>query len=144
MILSLTCGMLRALVFHPSWCEVTVVRFDAVVWARFGMVETVGIREVIWLVMLEFAKDRVIGVDTPGQQVSLRVWYGTTCLLIREVMGSVPLGWVRIWRSYSPRLTWCKRGCGTATNQETLASYGTATTLVKPVIRHIVKLCNDK
>jgi hypothetical protein len=40
--------------------------------------------------MLKSAKDRVIGVDTPGQQVSLRVWYGTACLLIRDVVGSVP------------------------------------------------------
>jgi hypothetical protein len=31
------------------------------------MVETVGIRLVVWFVMLEFAKDRVIGVNTPGQ-----------------------------------------------------------------------------
>jgi hypothetical protein len=30
------------------------------------MVETVGIHQVMWLVMLESAKDRVIGVDTPG------------------------------------------------------------------------------
>jgi hypothetical protein len=43
MMLSLTCGVLRVLVFHPSCCEVTVVRFDAVVCARFGMVEMVGI-----------------------------------------------------------------------------------------------------
>jgi hypothetical protein len=28
------------------------------------MVETVGIRQVMWFVMLESAKDRVIGVDT--------------------------------------------------------------------------------
>jgi hypothetical protein len=40
--------------------------------------------------MLESAKDRVIGVDTPGQQVPPRVRYGTTCLLIRDVVGSVP------------------------------------------------------
>jgi hypothetical protein len=66
------------------------VRFDDVVWARFGMVETVGIRQVIWFIMLESAKDRVIGVDTPGQQVPPRVWYGTTCLLIRDAVGSVP------------------------------------------------------
>jgi hypothetical protein len=37
------------------------------------MVETVGIRLVMWFVMLESAKDRVIGVDTPGQQVPPRV-----------------------------------------------------------------------
>jgi hypothetical protein len=40
--------------------------------------------------MLESAKDRVLGVDTLGQQVPPRVWYGTTCLLIMNAMGSVP------------------------------------------------------
>jgi hypothetical protein len=40
--------------------------------------------------MLESAKDRVIGVDTPGQQVSPCVRYEMTCLLIRDVVGSVP------------------------------------------------------
>jgi hypothetical protein len=40
--------------------------------------------------MLESAKNRVIGVDTPGQQVLPRVRYGTTCLLIRDAVGSVP------------------------------------------------------
>jgi hypothetical protein len=70
--------------------------------------------------MLESAKDRVIGVDTPGQQVPSRVRYGTACPLIRDIVGSVPcldeweigivtsLGshsaggsWYRCWRSYS-------------------------------------------
>jgi hypothetical protein len=54
------------------------------------MVEMVEIRRVMWFVMLESAKDRVIGVDTPGQQVTPRVRYGTTCLLIRDAVGSVP------------------------------------------------------
>jgi hypothetical protein len=54
------------------------------------MVETVGIRQVMCLVMLESAKDRVIGVDTPGQQVPPHVQYGTACLLIRDAVGSVP------------------------------------------------------
>jgi hypothetical protein len=54
------------------------------------MVETVGICQVMWFVMLESAKDRVIRVDTPEQQVSPRVRYGTTCLLIMDVVGSVP------------------------------------------------------
>jgi hypothetical protein len=54
------------------------------------MVETAGIRQVMWFVMLESAKDRVIEVDTPGQQLSSRVQYGTTCLLIRDAVGSVP------------------------------------------------------
>jgi hypothetical protein len=42
---------------------------------------------VMWLVMLESTKDRVLGVDTPGQQVSPCVRYGTTCLLIRDDVG---------------------------------------------------------
>jgi hypothetical protein len=54
------------------------------------MVETVGIHQVMWFVMLESAKDRVIGVDNPEQQVSPRVRYRTTCLLIRDIVGSVP------------------------------------------------------
>jgi hypothetical protein len=53
------------------------------------MVETVGIRQVMWFVMLESAKDRVIGVDTTGHQVPSRVRYETACLLIRDVVGSV-------------------------------------------------------
>jgi hypothetical protein len=54
------------------------------------MVETVGFRQVMWIVMLEYAKDRVLGVDTPGQYVPPCVWYGTTCLLIRDVVESEP------------------------------------------------------
>jgi hypothetical protein len=54
------------------------------------MVEMDGIRQVMWFVMLESAKDRVIGADTPGQQVPPRLRYGTACLLIRDVVGSVP------------------------------------------------------
>jgi hypothetical protein len=55
-----------------------------------SLVETVGIRQVMWFVMLESAEDQVIGVDTTGQQVPPRVWYGTVCPLIRDVVGSVP------------------------------------------------------
>jgi hypothetical protein len=54
------------------------------------MVETVGIRQVMWFVMLESAKDQVIGVDNQGQQVPSHVRYGTDCLLIRDVVCSVP------------------------------------------------------
>jgi hypothetical protein len=50
------------------------------------MVETVGMRQVMWFVMLESAKDRVIGVDTPGQQVPPCVRYGMACLLIRDAV----------------------------------------------------------
>jgi hypothetical protein len=54
------------------------------------MVETDGIHQVMWFVMLESARDRVIGVDTSRQQVPPRVRYGTACLLIRDDVGSVP------------------------------------------------------
>jgi hypothetical protein len=54
------------------------------------MVEIAGIRQVMRFVMLRSANDRVIGLDTPGQQVPTHVWYGTTCLLIKDVVGSVP------------------------------------------------------
>jgi hypothetical protein len=54
------------------------------------MVEMVGIRQVMWFIMVESNKDRVIGVDTPGQQMRPRVRYGSTCPLIRDAMGSVP------------------------------------------------------
>jgi hypothetical protein len=40
--------------------------------------------------MLECAKDRVLGVDTPGQQVPPYVRYGMACLLIRDTVRSVP------------------------------------------------------
>jgi hypothetical protein len=44
----------------------------------------------LWLVTLESAKDRVLGVNTPGQQVPPHVRYGMSCLLIGDVVGSVP------------------------------------------------------
>jgi hypothetical protein len=53
------------------------------------MVETVGFRQVVWIVMLESAKDRILGLDIVGQQVPPCVRYGMTCLLIRDVMESV-------------------------------------------------------
>jgi hypothetical protein len=73
------------------------------------MVETVEIRQVLRIGMLKSAKDRVLGVDTPGQQVLPRVWYGTACLLIRDAMGSVPysdewkIGIVTYLRSHGAR-----------------------------------------
>jgi hypothetical protein len=44
----------------------------------------------MWFVMLKSAKDQVIGVDNPGQQVLPRVQYERACLLIRDAVGSVP------------------------------------------------------
>jgi hypothetical protein len=53
----------------------------------------------MWLVLLESAKDWFLGVDPPEQPVSPRVWYGTTCLLTTDVVGSVPcseVAWERV------------------------------------------------
>jgi hypothetical protein len=58
------------------------------------MVEMVGFRRRMWFVMLESAKDGIIGVDTPRQHVPPRVWYGMACLLIRDAMGSVPCSYM--------------------------------------------------
>jgi hypothetical protein len=49
-------------------------------------VEMVGIRQVLWLVMLESIKGRVLSVDTSGQHVTSRVRYETACLLIRDIV----------------------------------------------------------
>jgi hypothetical protein len=65
--------------------------------SKVGMVEIVGFCQVMWFVMLESAKDRILGVDTPRQHVPPCVRYGMTCLLIRYAMGcvscSVEWGW---------------------------------------------------
>jgi hypothetical protein len=61
------------------------------------MVETVGFRQVMWLVILESAKDRILGVDTPGQHVPPRVRYGMACLLIRYAIGGVLCSVVWEW-----------------------------------------------
>jgi hypothetical protein len=53
------------------------------------VVETVGFCHVMWLVMLESAKDRILGVDTPGQHVPPCVRYGMACLLIGYAIGCV-------------------------------------------------------
>jgi hypothetical protein len=42
-------------------------------------VKTVGFHQEMWLIMHESAKERILGVDTPGQHVPLHVRYGTAC-----------------------------------------------------------------
>jgi hypothetical protein len=54
------------------------------------MVETVGIHQVMWLVMLESTKDQILGVHTLGQYVPPHIRYAMACLVIRGPMGSVP------------------------------------------------------
>jgi hypothetical protein len=53
------------------------------------MVETIEFHQVMWLVMLGSTKDRILGVDPPGQHVPPHVRYGTACLLIRYAIGCV-------------------------------------------------------
>jgi hypothetical protein len=72
-----------------------------------------GMQEMVnsvraWL--LESAKDRILGVDTPGQHVSSCVQYGMICLLIRNIIGCVSYSeeWELTWCFAQP--TWCKRG----------------------------------
>jgi hypothetical protein len=61
------------------------------------MVEMARMHQVKWSGMLKSAKDRILGVDTPGQHVPPRVQYEMTCLLITYVIGyvscSVEWGW---------------------------------------------------
>jgi hypothetical protein len=57
--------------------------------SKVGMVETVGFHQVMWFVTFESAKDRILGVDTPGQHLPPCVRYGTACLLIRCAIGCV-------------------------------------------------------
>jgi hypothetical protein len=72
--------------------------------SKVRMVETVGFHQVMWFVMLGSAKDRILGVDTLGKNVSPRVRYGMACLLIRNTIGcvscSVEWGWHHTLWSY--------------------------------------------
>jgi hypothetical protein len=63
------------------------------------MVEMVGFHQVMWLVMLESVMNRILGVDTLGQQVMPCLRHGTNCLLIRGAIGSVPCSdkWEVAW-----------------------------------------------
>jgi hypothetical protein len=55
--------------------------------------------QVLWLVMLESAEDRILGVDTLGQHVLPCVSYGEACLLFRDAAGRVPCSneWKVAW-----------------------------------------------
>jgi hypothetical protein len=72
------------------------------------MRETAGIRHEMWFVMLKSAKDQVLGVDTPGQQVPPmlrrsvrrgRLWASGVFLALRWVMLEklLGVGAVRRW-----------------------------------------------
>jgi hypothetical protein len=57
--------------------------------SKVGMVQMVGFRQVMWLVMLKSAKDYILGVEPPRQHVPPCVRYGMACLLNRYAVGSV-------------------------------------------------------
>jgi hypothetical protein len=95
-------------VFPSLWCWIwlglsvdSVGLPSVVMWGDRGEIRCYGLSKVwnigegcdlhdLWFIMLEYAKDRFLGVDTPGQQVSPRVRYGMACLLIRDVARGVP------------------------------------------------------
>jgi hypothetical protein len=95
--------------------------------------------------MLKSAKDQVLGVKTPEQHVSPRVWYETTYLLIRDAMGSLPcsnewkIGTVTHLGSHGAR--WAMVHCTTPRNLS--IAMVPHSTLAKPGIRPIVNLRND-
>jgi hypothetical protein len=99
--------------FHPSWCNLPM--WGSMLWFEKWLE---GWRWLIpsWQVVLESAMDRILGVDTSEQHVPSRVWYGTTCLLIRNTAGrmSCPVEWGvarSVWYTVCIAwTTWCKRG----------------------------------
>jgi hypothetical protein len=117
--------------------------------SKDGMVEMVGFRQVMWFVMLESAKDWILGVDTPGQHVPPCVWYGTAFLLIRYAMGyvscSVEWGWHHTLWSY---LVTCLNHMvqeGTFVRETLALQAGTVSSRNCNKAWHtpIVDLCND-
>jgi hypothetical protein len=77
--------------------------------SKVGMMETVGFCQVMWFVMLESAKNWILGVDTPRQHVPLHVRYGMACLLIRYAIGcgSCSIEWGRLMSVWPVCVTFC-------------------------------------
>jgi hypothetical protein len=98
-----------------------------------------------WLVMLESAKDRLLGVDTPRQLVPPLVRYKPACLLIRDDMGSVPC--TDVWEIGIVTRLGSHGARGAVVPRTTLRNLSIAmlrrTTLAEHGIRPIVNLCND-
>jgi hypothetical protein len=116
--------------------------------SKVGMVETVQFRQVKWFAMLKSTKDRILGVDTPGQHVPPRVRYGMAYLLISNTIDcvscSVEWGWHHTLWSYFVNCLNHMVQEGTFM-QETLALHaGTVCSrnCSKPWHTPIVDLCN--
>jgi hypothetical protein len=95
-ILSLACVFVRdGLPSIETWFDHGEDRCYCL--SNVRMVETVGFCQVLWFIMLESAKNWILGVDTPEQHMPPRVQYGMTYLIIRYAMGcvscSVEWGW---------------------------------------------------
>jgi hypothetical protein len=102
-VLSLACVFVRGgLPYVDMWFDRGEDRCCCL--RKAGMVETIWFHQVEWFIMLESAKDWILGVDTPGQHVPPRVRYGTVCLLISYAIGwvscSVEWGWHHTLWSY--------------------------------------------
>jgi hypothetical protein len=91
-------------------------------------------------VVLKSAKDRILGVDTPGQYVQPRVRYGTTCLLIRNDIGCVSCSeeWEFAWCTPSPHGARGAYGRNLST-----ASGACGGNCSKALHTPVVDLCND-
>jgi hypothetical protein len=121
--------------------------------SKVGMVETVGFYQVMWFVMLESTKDRILGVDTPGQHVPPRVRYGTTCLWIRYAIGcvscSVEWGWLQsLWSAFMKFFVNClnhmvQEGSLFAGNLSTASGDCLSGNHSKVWHTPVVDLCND-
>jgi hypothetical protein len=72
-MLNLACDFVRDdLPFVEMWFDHGEDRCCGL--SKIGLVEMVRFRQVMWLVMLESAKDQILGVDTLGQHVSDMEW----------------------------------------------------------------------
>jgi hypothetical protein len=150
-------------VFPSLWCWVWLVLSvesvglpSVMMWGDHGEVWCCGLSKVwnsgegcdihiLWLVMLESANYRVLGVNTPRQQVPPRVRYGTACLLIRDVVGSLSCS--HEWEINVVTRLGSHSARGAVVLHTILGNLSIAlvprTTLAKPGIRPIVNLCNS-
>jgi hypothetical protein len=80
------CLSVRDVVSHLSRCDLTM--WGSMLWFEQWL-EWWRWLILSWHVVLESARDRLLGVDTPGQHVLPRVRYRAACLLIRNNVGCV-------------------------------------------------------
>jgi hypothetical protein len=90
------CLSVRYVVFHPLRCDLTV--WGSMLWFEQWL-EWWRWLIPSWYVVLKSAKDRMLGIDIPGEHVPPRVWYVAACLLIRNTIGCVSCSeeWEMAW-----------------------------------------------